>query len=135
MTLNNPSSGIGSAVEFQSSALPWCTSSVAPTSGYLRYDFAKVTKFINLINLETTAGRNLRVAFTQNGIGMANYFVVPANMSITFDLRVTTLYIKADTATAVSCSIVAGLTNVGSGMMPQLSGTLADGSAGWIGIG
>lgn len=49
MSLNNPQGGLGYAAEFQSSALPFVTSSTAPAAGSpVRFDFPKVSRFITV---------------------------------------------------------------------------------------
>ena len=137
MGLNNPQGGIGYAAEFQSSALPFVTASVAPvvSSGLLRIDFPKITRFINVVNL-ASVGSKLRIGFTRNGMSTPfnNYSVLDGGQQATLELRVSSVYL-AGTSGSIEFSMCAGLTNIDSRHMPQLSGTLSDGSAGWLGVG
>jgi len=137
MSLNNPRGGIGYAAEFQSSALPWTTSSQAMTGVTYRLDFPKVTRFINVKNHGGT-GEHLRFGFTRNGVEGGNFFRVSGGNTgeePTFELRVKEIFIRADGATSPHYSVLAGLTNIDSSQMGLLSGTLSDGSVGWSGCG
>jgi hypothetical protein len=134
--LDNPKSGYNSASEFQSSALPWVTSSVAQASTTHRIDLPKVSRFISMFN-HGTAGQNIRIGFTKNGTENGNYFRVDGGSlsPTTFELRVKTLFIRSDSGAAPPFDLLVGLTNVDANNMPLLSGTLSDGSPGWTGIG
>jgi hypothetical protein len=134
MSLNNPKGGIGYAGEFQSSALPFVTSSVAPqaTSGCLRIDLPKISRTLTVSNLDGT--NKLRVGFTRNGILGSNYYLVGPNATVTLELRVTAVYFAGDSSSP-AFAFCGGLTNIDAVEMPQLSGTLGDGSAGWQGVG
>ena len=138
MSLNNPKGGIGYAAEFQSSALPWTTSSQAMTGVTYRIDFPKVTRFITIKN-HGGATEHLRLGFTRNGIENGNNFRILGSANgtpeSTFELRVKEIYIRADGAVSPHYSILAGLTNIDSEQMGLLSGTLSDGTSGWAGVG
>lgn len=135
MSLDTPKSGFASAAEFQSSALPYVTSSQAPifSSGALQINFPKVTRFITVSN-GAAAGSRLRVGFTRNGLTNGNYFLVDGGQVVTFELRIKSLFVAGDTTSPVM-SLMAGLTNVDQNFMPTLTGTLGDGSPGWLGVG
>lgn len=138
MSLGNPTSGFNNSAELQSSALPYVTSSQAPLASGgvpLQVEFAKVTRFITLTNRESTAANALRIGFTLNGLTKSgNYFLLPGGSTVTFELRVKQLFFAGET-TLVPFSLMAGLTTIAAGNMPLLSGTLADGTAGWPGVG
>lgn len=137
MGLNNPASGIFSAGEFVSSALPWVVSGTTSGTTVVKYTFPRVTKSITIKNLETTT-KKLRVGFTLNGvngIGGSYYFLVDYGDLVTLDVKVTELYLRADTSNTIIHSIYAGLTTISAGQMPVLTGTLGDGSQGWSGVG
>ena len=141
MSLGNPNSGIGSVAEFQSSALPWVTSSVAPAAGSpVRFDFPKVTRFITVSNRDTAFSSSLSVAFTRNGIisgtgGMGQQkYILHGGQFDTFELRVKELFLQGETGTP-PYSVCAGLTNISSMNMPVLTGTLPNGDPGWSGVG
>jgi len=137
MSLNNPKGGLGYAAEFQSSALPWTSSSQVPvvSSGVTRYDFPKVSRFISVSN-HGNAGQEIRIGFTRNGVMTSgNYFLLDGGDIYTAEVRVTSMYIAGDSVNNVRISVLAGLTNIDKSMMPLLSGTLEDGTAGWTGVG
>lgn len=94
-----------------------------------------MTRFITVHNL-AAAGTLLRVGFTRNGVNnpFNNYFTVDGTHSETFELRVTSVYFAGNSG-SVEFSMCAGLTNIDERQMPQLSGTLDGGAAGWIGVG
>lgn len=136
MPLGTPKAGIGAAGEFQSAGLPYVTSSTAPqaSSGALRIDFPKVSRSITISNRAADA-TILRVGFTENGVRNTNFhYQLDGQDTVTFELRVKELWL-AGAAGAVAFTLCAGLTTVDAKDMPLLSGTLADGSAGWQGVG
>ncbi len=135
MSLNNPIAGFGHAAEFQSSALPWMTSSTAPAAGSpVRFDFPKITRFITVTNLAATTN-TLSFGFTRNGIvSSSNKYIVGPAQTITVDLRVRNIFIQGENGTP-SYNLLAGLTNVPASEMDFLSGTLPDGTSGWNGVG
>jgi hypothetical protein len=63
------------------------------------------------------------------------YSVLAGGQQTTMEVRVTSLYIAGDTSNNLRVSVLAGLTNIDKSMMPQLSGTLDSGDAGWSGVG
>lgn len=137
MSLNNPKGGLGYAAEFQSSALPWVTSSQVPvaSSGVMRYDFPKVSRFISVSN-HSNAGQEIRIGFTRNGVMTSgNYFLIDGGNTFTAEVRVKEMYIAGDSVNNLRVAVLAGLTNIDASMMPLLSGTLEDGTAGWTGVG
>jgi hypothetical protein len=134
MTLDNPRSGLGYAAEFQSSALPWVTSSTAPAVGSpIRLDFPKITRAITISNRDTSSN-TLSFGFTRAGVvSTGKKYVLNAGQSITVEMRVKELWLQGETGTP-NYSVIAGLTNISAREMPLLSGTLSDGSPGWIGV-
>ena len=136
MSLDNPRGGLGYAAEFQSSALPFVTQSVALSYsvGPQRWDFPKVSRFIGVTN-NGTAGQFLRIGFTRNGVTGSNYYLVDGGQQSNFEFRVTSLYVISDGIAAPRYSLAVGLTNIDAIEMPRLSGSLPDGTAGWIGVG
>ena len=135
MTFDNPKGGIGYAAEFQSSALPWVTSSVAPAAGSpVRFDFPKVTRFIMCTNRDS-GSTSLSLGFTRNGVvNSNNKFILMASQSISLEVRVKELWLQGESGTPVY-SLFAGLTNIAASNMPLLSGTLSNGDPGWSGVG
>lgn len=115
-----PQSGLGSVGSYQISGIPWVSSSVAPAvSGEpLQIEFPTVTKFIVVKNVNPTSS-NLRVGFSRNGIkDTNNYFLLGKGESFEGDLRVTELYLLSDNSSAVSASIIVGLTGVDASNLP-----------------
>lgn len=135
MSLNNPQGGLGYAAEFQSSALPFVTSSTAPAAGSpIRFNFPKISRFITITNRDTTTN-TLSFGFTRAGIvSTNNKYILNAGQSITLELRIKELYLQGEVGTP-PYSLCVGLTNIDARNMPILSGTLPDGSAGWQGVG
>lgn len=136
MPLNNPEGSIGSAAEFQSSGLPWVTSSVA-TSSPQRFDFPKVSRNIVVRNTTTGSGGFLVVGFTRNGVLGTNNFMLPPGSSESFEVRVKELHVVASGASC-NYSVLAALTTVSSKHMPILTGSIASGSTTvsmWDGVG
>lgn len=133
--LDNPKTGYSYAGEFQSSAIPWLTSSVAPAVGSpVRHDFPKVTRFITVSNRDTSTN-TLSFGFTFNGIKFNNKkFVLNAGQSVTLELRVKSLWLQGETGTP-NYSLMAGLTTVDARDMQTLTGSLDDGTTGWVGVG
>lgn len=137
MSLNNPASGIFSAGEFVSSALPWVVSETTSGTSVIKYTFPRVTKSITFHNLETSS-KKLRIGFTENGVNGAGgnyFFLIDSGDVVTLDVKVVEVYLRADVSNTISFSIFAGLTTISAGQMPVLTGTLGDGSQGWSGVG
>jgi len=136
MSLDNPRGGIGYAAEFQSSALPYVTQSIAQaySVGPQRWDFAKVSRFIGVAN-HGSVGQLLRVGFTRNGVTGSNYYCVDGGQISNFEFRVTSIQIVSDSAATPRYTLAVGLTNIDAIEMPRMSGSLPDGTAGWIGVG
>lgn len=131
MSLNHPIAGYGSVGEFQSSAIPWCSSSNIPSGQTARHDFHHITRFITVRN-QSGSGSAVRVAFTQNGAeanNSANYFRVEGGQSETFEVRVAQLFLRPHGSFAVSVDVIAGLTTVLSSQMSPLTGSA------WTGVG
>lgn len=126
---NNPEGGFNSAAEFQSSGLPWVTSSVGGATPQ-RWSFPKVTRSIIVRNTVTGSGNNLLIGFTQNGVQGSNNFVLPPGTQEVFEVRVKELWVQGST----NYSIFAALTTIPSRNMPILTGSLA-GGGGWDGVG
>jgi hypothetical protein len=133
MALGSPRVGLGFSTDFQSSALPWLTSSLATTTP-AKFSFHKVSRFITLMNLGA-ATDYIKIGFTENGVKGNNYFkIAGSSTSHTLEFRVKEIWISSDTG-SVPFSMAVGLTNIDESAMPQLSGTLYDNTPGWEGVG
>jgi hypothetical protein len=136
MALNPPSSGLFSVNEFQTSPLPWAITGSTSNTTVVNYQFPCLTKSITFKNHDNS--KAIRIGFTENGVngvGGNYYFVVDGGDLVTLDVRVKDLFVRADTSNTISYSVYAGLTTIHSSQMPTISGSLPDGSAGWIGVG
>jgi hypothetical protein len=113
MSLHRP--GIGNAASYQVSGIPWVSSSLSvPASGStpLEITFPQVTKSI-IVKNASTGSVNMRVGFSENGVKNSNnFFLLSAGESFAADLKVTRIYLMSNNGTALTASIVAGLTNI-----------------------
>lgn len=132
--LGNPAGGLNYGIEFQTSALPFLTTSVAPVSGSpVRFDFPKVSRFIAVSNLST--GSTLSFGFTALGVMSSSCkYVLNGGQSVSFELRVAKMWLQGEDGTP-PYSMCAGLTNIDASNMPVLTGTLGNGDPGWVGVG
>jgi len=131
---NNPRVGANYAAEFQSSGLPFVTSSTVPAAGSpARIDFPNVTRFITVSNRDTTTN-TMSVGFTLNGVKGSNKYVLNPGQAVFLELRVRSIWLQGESGTP-AFSLCAGLTAVSSREMSILTGTLDDGSVGWAGVG
>jgi hypothetical protein len=136
MSYDNPKGGIGNAAEFQSSALPYVTSSTTRAAGDpVRLDLPKVSRFITVTNRDATFANSMSFGFTRAGVVSTNKkYTLMGGQSVTLEVRVKELWLQGESSMP-AYSLCAGLTNIGRDMMPVLSGTLPDGSPGWDGAG
>lgn len=113
MKLHRP--GIGNAASYQVSGIPWVSSSLAvPASGSttLEIGFPQVTKSIIVKNV-STGSVQMRVGFSDNGVkNSSNFFLLSAGESFAADLKVTKVYLMSNNGTALTASVIAGLTNI-----------------------
>jgi hypothetical protein len=113
MKLHRP--GIGNAASYQVSGIPWVSSSLAvPASGSttLEISFPQVTKSIIVKNV-STGSVQMRVGFSENGVkNSSNFFLLSAGESFAADLKVTKVYLMSNNGTALTASVIAGLTNI-----------------------
>lgn len=113
MKLHRP--GIGNAASYQVSGIPWASSSLAvPASGstVLEISFPQVSKSIIVKNV-STGSVQMRVGFSENGVkNTNNFFLLSAGESFAADLKVTKVYLMSNNVTALTASVIAGLTNI-----------------------
>jgi hypothetical protein len=129
--LGNPAGGFAYSPEFQSSGLPWLTSSFA-TAQPQEWDFNYITRFITVVNLDTSG--SLSIACTWSGSVGSNKVVVPPNAIVNFEWRVAKVFIK-DEGGLPRYSLGVGLTTIPVGQMPPLSASFPDGTTNWQGVG
>lgn len=113
MKLHRP--GIGNAASYQVSGIPWVSSSLAvPASGstVLEISFPQVSKSIIVKNV-STGSVQMRVGFSENGVkNSGNFFILSGGESFAADLKVTKVYLMSNNGTALTASVIAGLTNI-----------------------
>jgi hypothetical protein len=113
MHLHRP--GIGNAASYQVSGIPWVSSSLSvPASGStpLEISFPQVTKSI-IVKNASTGSVQMRVGFSQNGVtNTSNFFILSGGESFAADLKVTRVYLMSNNGTALTASVIAGLTNI-----------------------
>lgn len=134
MPLGNPQGGAGYAAEFQSSALPWLTSSIAPASpNPMKINFGMVTRFITITNNDTA--NPLQFGVTYNGMkaGTGNFYTLAKGQSLTLEWRITQLFVQGSGGTA-AFSLAAGLTTIPPQNFYNVTGSSPDGTN-WPGVG
>lgn len=113
MHLHRP--GIGNAASYQVSGIPWVSSSLSvPASGStpLEITFPQITRSI-IVKNASTGSVNMRVGFSSSGVSNTNnFFLLSAGESFAADLKVSRIYLMSNNGTALTASIVAGLTNI-----------------------
>lgn len=113
MNLHRP--GIGNAASYQVSGIPWVSSSLSvPASGStpLEITFPQITRSI-IVKNASTGSVNMRVGFSSSGVSNTNnFFLLSAGESFAADLKVSRIYLMSNNGTALTASIVAGLTNI-----------------------
>ena len=112
MTYNT--SGYSFTPEYQTSGLPFLTSSVLTGTSALYIAFPMVTRDITVGAISGSA----KFAFTALGLVGSNNFTVPSGMIKTFDFRVKEMWI-----TGSSFSLAAGLTCIPTASAPTLTGS------------
>jgi len=114
MSLNNFVMHEGYVPAYQTSAVPFVTSSLISNGQVQVITFPQVTRFFNIQNIGTVNTDELAVAFTQRGLssGVGNYFTIGQGVSFRDELRATSLYISCSSGTNVRYQVIAGLTNI-----------------------
>lgn len=129
---SHPVPGWNWGSEYQVSGIPFVTSSFAVDTNPRRIDFDFVTRDIVIDNAGTDS---LRVGFSNNGVngtGGDNYFLVRANTTVRFEVRIKHLFLRANSSTT-TYSVLAGCTTIPAKQMPTLSGSMS-GSINWRGV-
>ena len=132
MPVNYYRPGLGNVGSFQTSGIPWCSSSVTcPASGTAvsanRIDFPYVTKRIVVRN---DGAATVRVGFSDRGVrgmdGNKYYFTLAQDNSLELDFKVSRVYLYSDSAGASEATVIAGLTSI----LPEQLKTNWSGAAG-----
>ena len=137
MAINHPKAGPNSVPAYQLSGIPFVTGSTNGTETITgkQFDFPSVTRFITIVNHAGTNTKQVRVAFSSEGLsgtpatGQKNYFSIPGDqLAVTLPVRCKTVFIT--TTHGIEWSLCAGLTPIDASMFPVLTG-----SSGYAGIG
>ena len=125
MSLNNVVLHEGYVPAYQSSAVPFVTSSLISSGGIQVITFPQVTRFFNIQNVGTVNTDEIAVAFTQRGLeaSVGNYFTIGQGVSFRDEIRATALYISCSSGTSVRYQVIAGLTNIPKDQFLTLTGS------------
>ena len=108
--------GLQNVGSYQVSGQPYLSSSItvpANSAEPLEIQFDQVTKFV-IIRNETDSVGEIRVGFSSNGVKGQNFVRLAVSESLSADYKVTSVFLRSNTSTQQSASIVAGLTNIPS---------------------
>jgi len=118
--------GLGYVPSYQTSSVPYLTSSLevpAVSSEPIEISFQTVTRFVVITNTYSGAqNRPMRFGFSENGIkGVENnnYAVLNNGESFEGDFKVSKVFLLSDSVFGTSGSIVAGLTDISSELLPN----------------
>jgi len=134
MSSNHPKAGPNSVPAYQLSGIPYVTGSTGAEETVTRKEFAfpYVTRFITFSNTNNAATELMSIAFTSEGLDTGatqkNWFYVPANSSVTLDVRCKSVFVT--TSADMQWSLCAGLTTIAASDFPTLTG-----SNGFAGVG
>jgi hypothetical protein len=107
-----PSPGWNHTPAYQTSGLPFLTSSTAAAGMPVYIQFPYVTRTITV----GATGGATTFAFTANGLAGTNKYTVPSNQSVTFEFRVKEMWVTGSTF-----CIAAGLTGIPTTTVPTLT--------------
>ena len=143
--------GLNNVGSYQVSGTPFASGScLAPVSGSncLVVRFPAVTKWVQIVPAQAMLNRNLRVAFSQNGLygkggdataGSGYNFRVHVSSSFTekLDLRVSELWFMSEDGSTFTFDILAGLTGIQRGSLytadRSVNGTMEAAGPNWSG--
>ena len=120
--------GLNSVGQYQLSGIPYATASLAiDSSTVTEVEFNTVTKFVTVVNEHSGSSAKLRVGFSANGVAANNYFILDNGESYTGEFRVSSIYLRGDTA-ATTASVIAGLTMIDSNENLKTNWSASDGT-------
>lgn len=128
--------GINHVGAYQVSGRPYATGSITVSgSTVATISFPQVTRWFQVIpHRDTGDKRDLKVAFSENGLSGDEHFRVHVSTAHTYppvyELKVTELYIQSEDGTQLNFDVVAGLTNISTDKLNTSSGTNWSGSSG-----
>ncbi len=119
MTMQPPAAGFNLVAAYQTSGIPWVTSSIV--TGVVHYELNYVSKTVTVKHVAGTSP--IRVAFTQNGLNTSRYVELIPGENMSEELRATDIWISGS---GNSVSVIAGLTTVQSNMLGfRMTGSLS----------
>ena len=116
---------------YQTSALPYVTSSYISLGEVHSYEFPYVTRFIDVVNRGSGPSDTIAIGFTENGIlNTGNYVTIDRNASVNEEIRTTTLFVSCSSGTNVNYQLFCGLT-----IIPSKNFLILTASNGHSGVG
>jgi hypothetical protein len=135
MSFDHPKAGPNSVPSYQLSGVPFLTGSTNGSEEITakQFNFPQVTRFITVSVGDETAGKALKIGFSEEGIkpmssAPKHFFIVPQGHVVTLDVRCKSVW--ATTSGSVAWSLCAGLTPIMGSAFPVLTG-----SNGFYGVG
>jgi hypothetical protein len=137
--------GLNNVGSYQVSGMPFATGSLtAPASGSsaLRVEFPYVTQWVKVIPITGSVASHLRIGFSENGVKNGNYFRLFAGNNANHEavapepikVKITELYFCSDNSATIEFDIVAGLTNLPTARVNNISPSGSNWS-GSVGVG
>ena len=116
---------------YQTSALPYVTSSYISSGEVHRYEFPYVTRFIDIVNRGAGPSDVISIGFTENGIlNTGNFVSIDRGASVNEEVRTTQLFVSCSVGTNINYQLFCGLT-----VIPAKNFLLLTGSNGHPGVG
>ena len=130
MSVFNYKSGLGQTAPYQVSGKPFASGNLtAPAQGDdpLKIEFPAVTRWVKVIPITGSGATHLRIGFSENGVKDSNYFRYLAGNNLNheqpspepLELKVKELWFCSDDTDTVNFDIVAGLTTIPTGTLPN----------------
>jgi|3_EtaG_2_1085321.scaffolds.fasta_scaffold28682_4 hypothetical protein len=134
MTVLSYKAGVSAVGQYQTSGIPYATASftvpMLKVVGARELVFPNITRFFTIVNTCTGNNAPLRIGFSALGVtgsaaqnqagvgGASSYFILNNGESFTGELRVRSIFLLGDSATAGStASVIAGLTGISSSVL------------------
>ena len=112
--------GINNVGSYQVSGFPFVTGSVDCTTA-TKIEFPKITRWVKIQNADQAS--TARIGFSQDGVNGTNYFTLaPESETDVLELKLSELWISE----SGNINVLAGLTNIKSNQMKDLTGVGID---------
>lgn len=113
MSINWQQNGEYFVPAYQTSALPFVTSSIISLGEVHRYEFPFITRFIDIVNRGAGPNDTIALGFTENGIlNTGNYVSIDRGASVNEEIRTTVMFVSCSVGTSVSYQLFCGLTTI-----------------------